>query len=176
MKDSFLEGPFSEKAGATGDSIPRDSHSSIDQNHLFPKKVAVPQTQLQGELRTQVSNSVAAQTLITPPKTNGFTSKLAKTPASAILGKPATVKSGEKALERKDYIARMLAAKAGKPIPASVTPHTIDTATNQPQEIRGKSGSPKQVKPDEEGNLLIENLSYQATELDVKAFFSGFSM
>lgn len=176
LKDSFLGNPFSEKAGATGDLIPRDPHSSIDQNHLFPKKIALSPTQLNGELRTQVSNSVAAQTSITLPKTNVFTSKIAKTPASAILGKSTTVKSGEKALERKDYIARMLAAKAGRPIPTSVTIHITDTATIQPQEIQAKPESPKQVKPDEEENLLVENLSYQATELDVKTFFSGFSM
>lgn len=174
LKDSFVEGSVSERVGATGDSMSKASHKSVDQNHSFPEKVTVPQIQLHGEPRTQVLNSTAAQTSSTHPKTTVSTSKLAKTPASITLGKPATVKSGEKALERKDYIARMLAAKAGRPIPTSLHLHTTDTTVNQPQEIQGKPGSPKHIKPDEEENLLVENLAHQATELDLEEFFSGF--
>ena len=175
-KVSFLGGPVSERAGTVGDSIPKDSHSSIDQNHSFPKKVAMPHIQLHEEPRTQISSSTAAQTSTNYPKTAVSSSKLAKTPASTILGKPIIAKSGEKALERKDYIARMLAAKAGRPIPASGTLHMTDNVTNQPQKIQLKPGSPKQVKSDEEESLLVENLSHRATELDLKAFFSPFPM
>lgn len=175
-KDSFLGGLGAERSGTTEDAIRRDSYSNIEQNHLFPKKIAVPQTQIHGEPCTQSSTSVAAQTSTNLPKITTSTSKLAKTPTTTILGKPTRAKPGEKALERKEYIARMLAAKAGRPIPASSTPHTTDTATDQPQEIQLKPGSPKQVNSDEEEGLLVENLSYRATELDLKAFFSAFPM
>lgn len=176
LKGSFLGGPVSERTENTGDPIPRDPISNTDHNHSFPNRAAVPQIQLHGEPRIQISNSVAAHTSTTHPKTTVSTGKLAKAPASSILGKPTIVKSSEKALERKDYIARMLAAKAGRPIPTSVILHTTDTATNQPQEMQNKPGSPKQAKPDEERNCFVGNLSHQATELDVKAFFSGFPM
>lgn len=175
-KDSFLGGPVSERAGTVDDPILRDCQSSIDQNHSFPEKAAMPHIQLHEEPRTQISNSIAAQTSNTYPKMAFSSNKLAKTPASTILGKPMIAKSGEKALERKDYIARMLAAKAGRPIPASGTLHITDNALNQPQKNQLKPGSPKQVKPDEEESLLVENLSPRATELDLKAFFSPFPM
>ena len=175
-KDSLLGGRVPESLGTTGEPTPKDSHSGIVQNRSFPKQIDVPQAQTHGELRTQIVNSTAAQTSTTYPKTAASTSKLTKAPTATILGKPTITKSGEKALERKDYIARMLAAKAGRPIPALSTLPTKDNATNQPQESQSKPGSPKQANPDDEGGLLIGNLSYQATESDLKLFFSAFPM
>lgn len=175
-KDPFPGGHIPESLGTTVHAIPRDSHNSIDQDRSFPKKITVPQNQLQGEPRTPIFNLTAAQSSTASPKTTASTGKLAKAPATTMLGKTTIAKSGEKALERKDYIARMLAAKAGRPIPALSTQNTTDNATNQPQENQSKSGSPKQVNTDDEECLLIGNLSYRATELDLKGFFSAFPM
>lgn len=172
-KDSLLGDQVRESLRTTSEPIPRDSQSGTDQSCSFPKKITVPQNQTQGEPRTQIPNPTVTQTSTATPKPTP-SGKLAKAPATTILGKSTIAKSGEKALERKDYIARMLAAKAGKPIPALSTPHITENATNQPQEILSKPVSPKQVSPDDEQRLLIENLSYRATELDLEGFFSAF--
>ena len=166
---------------------PRTAHRAIlegpsndtAQNPAFSKKLSsVIQTQPQGDSQPQTSNTILTQTSTANAKPTSL-AKLAKAPAGTLLGKSVIAKSGEKALERKDYIARMLAAKAGKPIPASNIPQATETTTNKSQDIPSKAESPKplqNVDPGEEQRLLIENLSYRATESDVKGLFSAFPM
>lgn len=174
-KDSLRGDQVLESLQSSHKRIPNDSSSGIDQGPLLPKKISLPHNQTQVELRAQIPNSNVIQSSITNPKPIP-SAKLAKAAGTTLLGKSTIAKSGEQALERKDYIARMLAAKAGKPIPALSNSHTTDNATIQPQEISPKPGSPKQVSLDGEKHLLIENLSLRATELDLKAFFSPFPM
>ena len=89
------------------------------------------------------------------------------------------VKPADKALERKDYIARMLAAKAGKPMPTSNAPapsttsvaHEVKTITQPPRPIQTQSaGTP------EERRLYISNLAFATTEADINCLFGGYSM
>lgn len=174
-KDSLRGDQVLESLQNSHKRIANDSSSGIDQGPSFPRKISVPHNQTQGEPRAQIPNSNVIQSSITNPKPIPST-KLAKAASTTLLGKSSIAKSGEQILERKDYIARMLAAKAGKPIPALTNPHATDNASIHPQEIPSKPGSPKQVNLDDEKHLLIENLSLRATELDLKAFFSPFPM
>lgn len=227
QRDSSRGDPAPESAQAMHQSILKSSPDKVAQSSFSSNKISVTQNEIQDEPHTQISNPIS----LTTNKRPIYSAKAAKAPATALLGKPTTAKSGEKALERKDYIARMLAAKAGKPIPALSSSHSTENTTNQPQEIPSKPepknqpqevpskpelpnqlqevpskpGSPNQsqevpskpdlqnqpqenpFKPDstksqqdidlsEQQRLLIGNLSYRATESDLKGFFSAFLM
>lgn len=175
-KESILGGHVPESLGTPGEMITGDFHSTINQKRSFPNQITLSQPQVQGEPHTQTLNPTATQASTTFQKTTASASRLTKAPPASILGRPTIAKPGEKALERKDYIARMLAAKAGRPVPALNAVQIMENASNQPQGVNSKPVSPKQVKSDDEDCLLIENLSYRATELDLKVFFSAFPM
>lgn len=102
--------------------------------------------------------------------------KAPKQPPNIALGKSTIPKPGDKALERKDYIARMLAAKASKPI--SVVNNTLspkspvdlkETASQTPA-----SGENQLADIEEGRRLCIGNLPYAATEGDLRDLFTGF--
>lgn len=114
-----------------------------------------------------------------PTSKPGTTMKAPKAPAMNLLGKSTNNKPGDKALERKDYIARMLAAKAGKPIPAAGTVSTVDTLVEHSQGSTLESSASHETEatgPIEERRLFVGNLSSATTELDLRDFFSGFIM
>lgn len=92
---------------------------------------------------------------------------------------PVAAKPADKALERKDYIARMLAAKAGKPMPTSnaltpsinyVTRETKTTTQPPPPVDLQTASTPDQCR------LYIGNLAYSTSEDDLKAIFGDYSM
>ncbi len=157
--------------------ISGNTRNDIDQSPSLSKEVNIPKIPTPKEPNTRMSYPIGTQSSSSTSKP-APSSKLAKVPTTAILGK-SIARSGEKSLERKDYIARMLAAKAGRPIPALVTSPTTDNGADEPKEILRKPASPRQGQcnnPDDEQRLLIGNLSYRATESDVEGFFSGFPM
>lgn len=82
--------------------------------------------------KAQTYAAASAQNLIPLSKLNA-TVKAHKPPTANLLGRPISVKSGDKALERKDYIARMLAAKASKPTPAVSTIASSDAVVDYAQ-------------------------------------------
>ena len=127
-----------------------------------------PSTQAHIVTAVRSSDSVSKpDAIIRPPKA----------PTTNLLSKSTNNKPGDKALERKDYIARMLAAKAGKPIPAASTVLEADTPTRQIQEDLVENPQSEEMKtfgPIEERRLFIGNLSSTTTEIDLRNFFSGF--
>lgn len=131
-----------------------------------------------GNSSCKASIATAVRTLDSASKP-GATTKILKAPAANLLGKSTNNKPGEKALERKDYIARMLAAKAGKPIPAAGTIIAADTLTEHPQVSTletARSQGTETTGDIEERRLHVGNLSLTTTELDLKELFSGFVM
>lgn len=82
--------------------------------------------------KAQTYAAASAQNLVPVSKLNA-TVKAHKPPNANLLGRPTGVQSGDKALERKDYIARMLAAKASKPIPAVSTIVSTDAVVDYTQ-------------------------------------------
>lgn len=95
-----------------------------------------------------------------------------------LLGKPTTSRTYDKALERKDYIARMLAAKSGKPISAANNAVSPSSSINRPKETVPKvpSVGENQKRGVEERRVHVENLPYNTTEDDFKTLFSGYEM
>lgn len=95
-----------------------------------------------------------------------------------LLGKPTTSRTYDKALERKDYIARMLAAKAGKPISAANSAVSPSASTNRLKEATPKTPlvGESQQESIEERCVYVDNLPYTATEGDFKSLFSGYDM
>lgn len=114
----------------------------------------------------------------TLPKLNAPTTA-PKPPHTNQLGKSIPGKTGDKVMERKDYIARMLAAKAGKPIPVASTSTATNVSTKHPTENIVVPAQPEKfahIDNIEERRLLIENIPLMATEPDFRDFFSGFTM
>lgn len=158
--------------------IPKGTQSDLNQSPSLPQEVNLPKNQSQSGQGSQIINPALAQSSSFNPKPTPI-AKGAKAPVAALLGKCTIARSGEKALERKDYIARMLAAKAGKPIPVISTPPTTDSAINQPKESPSNPTSPTHEQcdtPKQEQRLMIGNLAYRATESDLREFFSAFPM
>jgi hypothetical protein len=158
--------------------IPKGTQNGFEQSPSLPKEVQLPKNQPQSDQDSQIVNPAMAQSSSFNPRPPPI-AKGAKTPAAVLLGKPTIARSGEKALERKDYIARMLAAKAGKPIPVISTPLTTDNAINQPKESLSNPILPTHMQcdnPQKEQSLIIGNLAYRATESDLKEFFSAFPL
>ena len=119
-----------------------------------------------------------------PPNSNPVSkpvqpTRLSKPSSGNLVNKPTTLKPGDKALERKEYIARMLAAKASKPI--SITnPTPLSKATSNPlMETTTQTpsvGSNEPISSSDARRLFIGNLSTKATEGDLKNLFSTYSM
>ena len=117
----------------TIDSIPAMSQSTLQSNHseTSPSQPADTST-MEGKtsnssaLKTDskdssVTQDPKAQVLPgpIPDPSSAANSGLVKSPALSVLGKTLAVKPGEKGIERKEYIARMLAAKNSKLVPSA---------------------------------------------------------
>lgn len=102
--------------------------------------------------------------------------KAPKQSTNIVLGKSTIAKPGDKVLERKDYIARMLAAKASKPI--SVINTTLSPKPSvyqkEPASQTPASGEAQLADADESRRVCIGNLPYAATEGDLRDLFTGF--
>lgn len=105
------------------------------------------------------------------------TTKPPKLATNNLRGKPTASKSGDKALERKDYIARMLAAKAGKPISTANSAVSPTAPISRSKEVAAQTPSVGGNRPDSvERCVYVDNIPHTATEVDIKNLFSGFEM
>lgn len=110
------------------------------------------------------------------------TTKAPKLATNNLLGKPTTSKTGDKALERKDYIARMLAAKAGKPISTVNSATSPSASINRPKETAPKTpiAGENQLDGIDERCVYVDNIPYNipysTPEGDLKNLFFGFDM
>lgn len=106
------------------------------------------------------------------------TTKAPKLVTNNLLGKTAASKTGDKALERKDYIARMLAAKAVKPISTANNVVSPSASINRPKDTLPNMPlvGENQLDSIEERCVYVDNIPYTTTEGDLKVFFSGFEM
>lgn len=106
------------------------------------------------------------------------TTKAPKLVTNNLLGKTATSKTGYKALERKDYIARMLAAKAVKPISTANSVVSPNASINRPKDTAPNMllVGENQLDSIEERCVYVDNIPFTTTESDLKVFFSGFEM
>lgn len=106
------------------------------------------------------------------------TTKAPKLATNNLLGKSTASKTGDKTLERKDYIARMLAAKTGKPISTAISAVSPSPSTNRPKETVPKKPlvGESQLGGIEERCVYVDNIPYTTTEGDLRNIFSGFEM
>ena len=93
--------------------------------------------------------------IVTPKPKPGTLSTLPRSTGSNASSKSVTVKPMDKTLERKDYIARMLAAKAGKPLPVKPS----SPALAMPITPDAKVTDNQRTNPEA---VLISDLSNQA--------------
>lgn len=159
------------------------SKGVANQNYLRLKEnISKPENKTIGE-NASANDSHApdlqSSTLLSKPTQ---TTKAPKLATNSLLGKPTTSKTGDKALERKDYIARMLAAKAGKPI-ATVNSATSPSASiNRPKETAPKTPlvGENQLDGVDERCVYVDNIPYNipysTPEGDLKNLFFGFEM
>ena len=151
--------------------------SEANLSPALPEKVNLPNEASSNNTKTKNSPPVVA-TKDTKVDTTVLSVSAGPLPKSAtantVVAKPA-----DKALERKDYIARMLAAKAGKPMPASNAPTPSTTlAVRESEETTQRPPAvdlPSAGTP-EERRLYLGNLAFSTTEDDVKALFDGYVM
>ena len=117
----------------TGSSVPADS--DLPQNHGSSPQVNI----VKGDNLIQIS----AATPITDQKhdtKSPVAGEMLTKVSSNYGGKSSSVKGTEsKALDRKDYIARMLAARAGKPIATSASSATLVAPTLSAPQVPPKS-------------------------------------
>lgn len=125
--------------------------------------------------RDAYAPSLQSSNLLSKP---AQTTKAPKLVTNNLLGKPTASKIGDKALERKDYIARMLAAKAGKSIPTANSAVSPGASINRPKETASKTPLVGENQLDElqQRSVYVNNISYTAAEGDIKTLFSGFEM
>ena len=147
-----------------------DQNSSVSKDNISSLENKTPDSKL---------NKHESDTRITNPNPILKPIQIAKAPKQSpniALGKSTISKPGDKALERKDYIARMLAAKASKPV--SVVNNTLSpkTPVDQKETAPQILALGENLLPDiEEGrHLVIGNLPYAATEGDLRDLFTGF--
>ncbi len=105
--------------------------------------------------------------------------QMAKPPKGApanILNKATITKLGDKALERKDYIARMLAAKSSKSISVASTALPLQISADRETVSQPLLSKENRLVALEEGRCLqIKNLPAKATTGDLNKLFSAFS-
>ena len=104
------------------------------------------------------------------------TTKAPKLVSNNLLGKPTASKTGD--LERKDYIARMLAAKTGKSISTSNSMVSPSASIKRPKETASKTPlvGENQLDDIDQRTVYVNNVPFTAAEGDIKHLFSGFEM
>ncbi len=173
--------------GSAGDQPPQSSQVSDVRLNVsspqvvnkrgptLPSKVNLPPKMQVNNTNIGTVAAITTDTKLDPT----MTSTPAKPSPSAFPINSAMSKSGDKTLERKDYIARMLAAKAGKPKPAltasspstTTVTHKVKTITQPSPAIDHEYAStPEQCR------LYLGNLAYSTKEGDLRALFGGYSM
>lgn len=146
-----------------------------DREPTVPKKVSLSN-------ETQVTNTNAVPVTAVKMDTKAdatMTSVSAKPPLSSLPKNPVVAKSADKALERKDYIARMLAAKAGKLMPMSKAPSPPPTSVTLGAKTTPQPPSSvdfENARTLEQRRLYIGNLARSTKENDIRALFSSYSM
>ena len=115
----------------------------------LPRKVSLP-NEAQGN---NTKSAISAPSMTETGVDAALPSVSVKALPKSFPSNPAVAKPADKAMERKDYIARMLAAKAGKPIPLSnaLAPlvssviHEAKTTSQPPQSIDPQTTSAPKV-------------------------------
>lgn len=124
-------------------------------------------------VRDSYTPSLQSSTLLSKPSQ---TTKAPKLVTNNLLGKPTASKTGD--LERKDYIARMLAAKAGKSISTPNSVVSPSASINRPKETASKTPlvGENQLDDIDQRSVYVNNIPFTAAEGDIKHLFSGFEM
>ena len=154
--------------------------SSLSTSLTVGTKVPSIPRSLNGELKIPVENGsgsaripaqTASQDLQVIAAAAVMAPRTSKPSGTNLVSRSTTVRAGDKSLERKDYIARMLAAKAGKPIPTAMTPQS----SRPPAEIESKMEAiPSSLTADsrdvtsEGKDSLTGNLDLMTSDLDGK--------
>ena len=154
-----------------------NSRTAAKLGPALPEKANLPKEASNNNTRTRSSAVVVAtkDTNIDTALSSVSAGPSLKSSAGNILG----AKPADKALERKDYIARMLAAKAGKPMPSSNV--TAPSTTPTVHETKATMQPPPPVDipfagTREERRLYLGNLAFSITEDDIRALFDGYAM
>ena len=113
--------------------------SPEDGSHRKPTLLEEPPN----EAQRNNTSSVTATAFMTPTKVSVTSTSIPAKPSSTSLpNNSAMIKPHDKALERKDYIAQMLAAKAGKLMPTSNTPSPSTTSVTNGAIITTQTAPP----------------------------------
>lgn len=146
-----------------------------DKGPTLPRKAS-----LLNETQVNNTNSVPVAAVATDTKADTTRTLISVKPsASSLPNNPVVAKSGDKTLERKDYIARMLAAKAGKPIPTSKAPSPSTTTITHEAKTSPQPPPSIDLQNDripEQRRLYLGNLARSTKEDDVRALFGNYSM
>ena len=111
--------------------------------------------------------------------TNTSAKPLMKSSNAINLSKSTISKSGDGALERKDHIARLLAAKASKPaVQSNLISGKSDLISRADESTSTKTASrvTQPVIPIKRQCFVVKNLPPTATQSDIRSLFSRFSM
>jgi hypothetical protein len=146
-----------------------------DRGPTVPKKGS-----LLDETPVTNTNSVPVAVVTMDTKVDAtMTSISAKPPLSSLPKNPVVAKAADKTLERKDYIARMLAAKAGKLMPTSKAPSPPTTSVNLGAKTTTQqppSVDLQNTRTPERRRLYLGNLARSTKEDDIRAMFGSYSM
>lgn len=163
---NLLDVSLNSPHGRTNDQAPLTHEGKSDDSSISEK-----------DSNTQAMLAVLSP-LLKPEPVPTLPARVVKASHANLLGKPSVSKAGDKALERKDYIAQRLAAQANKSLSTPITPIAASTSATQ------KLSGPKAVSFGEtqfasrvrEQSLMVGNLPPSATEADLKELFSRFLM
>ena len=124
-------------------------------------------------IRDPYTPSLQSSTLLYKPRQ---ITKAPKLVSNNLLGKPTASKTGD--LERKDYIARMLAAKAVKSISTQIIVVSPSASINRPKETASKTPlvGENQLDDIDQRSVYVNNIPSTAAEGDIKQLFSGFEL
>ena len=181
------KGPKQGSQGRASDQILQGSQTSSDRLNIskpkavdnrgpnLPEKINHPN---ESQSNNRKSATIIASTTNAKVDTTSASGSIKPLP-KPLPSNPVVAKPADKGLERKDYIARMLAAKAGKPMPTlnALTP-SIDSVTQEPETT---TQSPPLINlqtastPDQ-CRLYIGNLAYSTSEDELRAIFGDYTV
>lgn len=155
-------------------SIPKPQDVK-DGGPTLPMKVS-----LSNKTQLNATDSVRVAAVATDTKIDETMASISAKPLpSSLPNNPVVAKSADKTLERKDYIARMLAAKAGKPMPTSKAPSPPTTSVTHEAKITPQPppfSDLQNARTPEQRRLYLGNLARSTKEDDVRALFGSYTM